>query len=164
MTLSISELDAMSEQEVAAVFRDCCGATRWVDGMTDRRPFRSRETLFKAADEEWDECIESDWREAFSQHPRIGDRDARGTAADEQSGARVASATVQEELRRINRAYEDKFGHIYIVCASGKSAEEMLEIAQARMNNDPGTELRAAAEEQRKIMHIRLKNLAGEVT
>lgn len=154
----------MSEQEVAAIFRDCCGATRWVDGMTDRRPFRSRDALFKAADAEWDECAERDWKEAFSCHPRIGDRDARGTAADEQSGALNASTTIQEELHRINRAYEDKFGHIYIVCASGKTAEEMLEIARQRMSNDPQTELRAAAEEQRKIMHIRLKKLAGEET
>lgn len=162
MTLSISELDAMSEQEVAAIFRECCGATRWVDAMTDRRPFRSRDALVKAADEEWRRCDERDWLEAFSHHPRIGDLTAEGTGAQEQSGARNASLSTQEELNRVNHAYEERFGHIYIVCATGKSADEMLAIARDRMNNDRDTELRIAAEEQRKIMHIRLRKLLGD--
>jgi OHCU decarboxylase len=164
LTLSISELDAMSEQEVAEIFRVCCGATRWVDAMTDRRPFRSRQALLNAANEEWDKCDERNWLEAFSHHPRIGDRSAEGIAAQEQSGAHNAALSSQEELDRINRAYEERFGHIYIVCASGKSAEEMLAIARDRMNNDRETELRAAAEEQRKIMHIRLGKLLGDET
>lgn len=132
--------------------------------MTDRRPFRSREAVIRAADEEWDRCSDRDWLEAFSHHPRIGDRDAHGRAAEEQSGARNASDTMVDELRRTNRAYEEKFGHIYIVCATGKSAEEMLAIARLRMQNDPGTELRIAAEEQRKIMQIRLRSLLGDAT
>ena len=164
MTLTISELDAMSEQEVAAVFRECCGASRWVDGMTDRRPFRSRDAVFKAADEEWDQCTERDWVEAFSHHPRIGDRSAQGIASSEQSGARTATEEVRSELARANEAYEKKFGHIYIVCATGKTATEMLDIARQRMQNDSTTELRVAAEEQRKIMHIRLEKLLGAET
>ena len=151
----------MSEQDVAAAFRGCCGASRWVDGMTDRRPFRSRDAVFRAADEEWDKCTESDWLEAFSHHPRIGDRTARGAASDEQSGIRAAAEDVHADLERINRAYEEKFGHIYIVCATGKTADEMLDIARARMRNDVETELHVAAEEQRKIMHIRLEKLFG---
>jgi len=162
LTLSITELDAMSEQDVAAVFRSCCGASRWVDGMTDRRPFRSRDALLKAADEEWDKCSERDWLEAFSHHPKIGDVDAEGTAAQEQAGARNAAVATQDELKKINRSYEERFGHIFIVCATGKSAQEMLAIARDRMNNDRETELRTAAEEQRKIMHIRLQKLLGE--
>jgi OHCU decarboxylase len=162
LTLSISELDGMSEQDVAAVFRECCGASRWVDGMTDRRPFRSRNAVLAAADEEWNKCSEKDWLEAFSRHPRIGDRTATGPAATEQSAAYTADILVQDELRRMNRAYEEKFGHLYIVCATGKSADEMLEIARHRMRNDVATELRTAAEEQRKIMQIRLKKLLGE--
>ena len=154
----------MPEQEVAAVFRECCGASHWVDGMTDRRPFRSREAVFRAADQEWDECGESDWLEAFSHHPRIGDRSVRGTASDEQSGARGANEEIQAELERTNKAYEDKFGHIYIVCATGKTAEEMLDIARRRMQNDPATELRVAAEEQRRIMHLRPEKLLGAET
>jgi 2-oxo-4-hydroxy-4-carboxy-5-ureidoimidazoline decarboxylase len=164
LTVSIAELDAMSEEGVAEVLRSCCGSSRWVDAMTDRRPFRSRDSLFRASDEEWSRCTRDDWLEAFAHHPRIGDRHARGTAADEQAGARNASDDIQDELRYINRAYEEKFGHIYIVCATGKSAEEMLGVARARMDNDPETELRIAAEEQRKIMHIRLSKILGEET
>ena len=151
----------MSEQDVAAVFRECCGASHWVDGMTDRRPFRSRDAVFRAADDEWDKCSEQDWLEAFSHHPRIGDRTAGGTASDEQSGVRSATQRTRLELERTNQAYEEKFGHIYIVCATGKTADEMLDIARARLQNDPATELRVAAEEQRKIMHIRLEKLLG---
>ena len=154
----------MPEQDVAEILRQCCGATRWVDAMTDRRPFRSRQGLLKAADEAWDKCDERDWLEAFSHHPRIGDPTTEGIEAQEQSGARNAALTTQEELKRINRDYEVRFGHIYIVCATGKTAEEMLAIARDRMNNDRGTELRIAAEEQRKIMHIRLEKLLGEET
>ena len=88
----------------------------------------------------------------------------RGTASDEQSGARGANEEIQAELERTNKAYEDKFGHIYIVCATGKTAEEMLDIARRRMQNDPATELRVAAEEQRRIMHLRLEKLLGAET
>jgi 2-oxo-4-hydroxy-4-carboxy-5-ureidoimidazoline decarboxylase len=154
----------MSEHDVAAIFKGCCGATRWVDAMTDRRPFRSRDALFKAADQEWSRCDERDWLEAFSHHPRIGDVTAEGTAAQEQSGARDASVSTQQALTEINRTYEQRFGHIYIVCATGKSAEEMLAIARERMNNDREAELRVAAGEQRKIMHIRLEKLLGDET
>ena len=132
--------------------------------MADRRPFRSREALLNAASEEWNKCGEHDWLEAFSHHPRIGDSSVAGAAAQEQSGARDTAVTTRQELSEINRAYEEKFGHIYIVCATGKTAEEMLAIARQRMNNDPDTELRAAADEQRKIMNIRLEKLLGEET
>lgn len=152
----------MSESEAAEALRACCGSSRWVDAMTGRRPFRSRDALFKAADEEWSRTNENDWLEAFSHHPRIGDRSTKGWAAGEQLGAQNATMTIQDELARINREYEDKFGHIYIVCATGKSADEMLAIAKSRMNNDRESELRVAAEEQRKIMQIRLEKLTGE--
>jgi 2-oxo-4-hydroxy-4-carboxy-5-ureidoimidazoline decarboxylase len=159
---TVAELDAMSESEAAEALRACCGSSRWVDAMTARRPFRSRDALFKAADEEWSRTNEKDWLEAFSHHPRIGDRSTKGWAAGEQQGAQNATLTVQDELARINREYEDKFGHIYIVCATGKTADEMLAIAKSRMSNDRETELRTAAEEQRKIMQIRLEKLTGD--
>jgi 2-oxo-4-hydroxy-4-carboxy-5-ureidoimidazoline decarboxylase len=159
---TVAELDAMSESEAAEALRACCGSSRWVDGMTARRPFRSRDALFKAADEEWSRTNENDWLEAFSHHPRIGDRSTKGWAAGEQQGAQNATVTIQDELARVNREYEDKFGHIYIVCATGKTADEMLAIAKSRMYNDRESELKAAAEEQRKIMQIRLEKLTGE--
>jgi 2-oxo-4-hydroxy-4-carboxy-5-ureidoimidazoline decarboxylase len=118
--------------------------------------------LFRAADEEWSRTTEKDWLEAFSHHPRIGDRSTKGWAAGEQQGAQNANVTVRNELARINREYEETFGHIYIVCATGKTADEMLAIAKSRLNNDRESELKVAAEEQRKIMHIRLEKLIGE--
>jgi 2-oxo-4-hydroxy-4-carboxy-5-ureidoimidazoline decarboxylase len=159
---TVAELDAMPESEAAEVLRSCCGSSQWIDAMTARRPFRSRDVLFKAADEEWSRTTEKDWLEAFSHHPRIGDRSTHGWAASEQHGAQNAAITVQDELARINREYEEKFGHIYIVCATGKTAEEMLAIAKSRMNNDRENELKIAAEEQRRIMQIRLEKLTGE--
>jgi OHCU decarboxylase len=128
--------------------------------MIARRPFASEESLIADANEAWDETGPDDWHEAFSHHPKIGDK-VSGKEAAEQAGAQSAAKSVKEELADINREYEKKFGHIYIVCASGKSAEEMLQIAQERMHNNPSTELRIAAEEQRKIMELRLRKLCA---
>jgi 2-oxo-4-hydroxy-4-carboxy-5-ureidoimidazoline decarboxylase len=159
---TVAELDAMPESEAAEALRACCGSSRWIDAMTARRPFRSRDALFKAADEEWSRTTEKDWLEAFSHHPRIGDRSTKGWAAGEQQGAQNANVTVRNELARINREYEAKFGRLFIVFAPGKTADEMLAIAKSRLNNDRESELKVAAEEQRKIMHIRLEKLIGE--
>jgi OHCU decarboxylase len=164
VSVAVAELDVMPASEAATVLRSCCGATRWVDAMIAHRPFGSRDALFAAADDEWSRCTSSDWLEAFAHHPRIGERNVEGAAAAEQSGAQDAGRDIQEELRRANQAYEKKFGHIYIVCATGKTAEEMLEIARNRMSNDPQAELCVAAEQQRKIMQIRLRKLVGDDT
>lgn len=126
--------------------------------MVARRPFESKEDLFAAADEVWSQCGPVDWREAFSHHPRIG-ASVSGKEAAEQAGAQSAPLSVMDELARVNHQYEERFGHIYIVCATGKSAEAMLAIAQGRLKNEPDTELRIAAEEQRKIMQLRLRKL-----
>jgi len=111
-----------------------------------------------SCDECWSHLTRDDFLEAFSHHPRIGDR-ATGAEAAEQASAQSASPSVKEQLARINREYEEKFGYIYIVCASGKSAEEMLAIAKSRLHNDPDVELKVAAEEQRKITHLRMEKL-----
>jgi OHCU decarboxylase len=126
--------------------------------MLTHRPFTSGEQLSRAADQEWSKCGPDDWHEAFSHHPRIGAA-VSGKEASEQAGAQSAPGSVREELAQVNREYEEKFGHIYIVCATGKTAEEMLSIARARLCNDADTELRIAAEEQRKIMQLRLRKL-----
>jgi len=126
--------------------------------MVEQRPFDSSDDLFRAAEQAWSQCGPLDWEEAFSHHPRIG-ADVRGREASEQAGALSASSSVKEELARVNSLYEEKFGHIYIVCATGKSAEEMLANATQRLANDHETELRIAAEEQRKIMQLRLRKL-----
>lgn len=140
--------------------------------MVARRPFRSDGELLSAADEVWHACGENDWLEAFAHHPRIGgtrskrvqSTEARDWSAGEQRGVASASVTVQDELAEMNRAYEDRFGFIYIVCATGKTPEEMLEIGRRRLANDRAAELRIAAEEQRKITQIRLRKLLGVET
>ena len=126
--------------------------------MVSRRPFGSKEDLFAAADVAWSECGPADFHEAFAHHPRIGAH-VTGKEAAEQAGAQSASSSTKAELADVNRAYEEKFGHIYIVCATGKSAEEMLSIARARLHNAPDVELKTAADEQRKIMQLRLRKL-----
>jgi 2-oxo-4-hydroxy-4-carboxy-5-ureidoimidazoline decarboxylase len=136
--------------------------------MMQRRPFGSLETLLAVAKDVWFSLIPADWQEAFADHPRIGDREAlkkrfpetRHLAAREQSGVDVAGHDVLEALAAGNERYEKKHGYIFIVCATGLSAEEMLERLEARLDNDPWTELRLAADEQAKITEIRLRRLA----
>ncbi len=130
--------------------------------MVNRRPFNSLDAILKASDEEWQSTNERDWHEAFAHHPRIGDRTASGWAGGEQAGVLSAEESLQEAIAAVNQEYEDYFGHIYIVYASGRTAEEMVADARARMNNDPSTELRIAAAEQHKITQLRLRKLLGE--
>lgn len=161
------KLDTLSDADAAAQLRACCGSTRWVAAMMAARPFGSVERAKSEADRIWRGLAPSDWREAFNHHPRIGERkaavaqDATGAAWSSQEQSRVADAdaAVKAELARVNAEYERRFGHIYIVCATGKSAGEMLTIARGRMTNDSETELGVAAEEQRKIMQLRLSKL-----
>lgn len=115
----------------------------------------------RAADECWANLGPRDWLEAFTHHPRIGER-VSGAEASEQAGAQSADDLIKAQIADVNRQYEARFGHIYIVCASGKSAEEMLAIARSRLQNDPAAELGIAAEEQRKIMHLRLEKILNE--
>ena len=162
-------LDESGDEDARALLATCCGARRWVERMNARRPFRDRDTLLAAARDEWLALEPADWLEAFTHHPRIGDRDAleRRFAAtaqlsgQEQAGINTAGADVLDALAAGNRAYEDRFGFIFIVCATGKRAEEMLGLLQARLENDRRTELRIAAEEQAKITEIRLLGLGA---
>ena len=126
--------------------------------MVARRPFDTVADVLASADEAWDECGPTDFLEAFSHHPRIGEK-VEGKEAAEQAGAIEAGDRIRDELAKANQRYEEKFGHIYIVCATGKSAEEMLAIAKSRYGNSPDREMRIAAEEQRKITQLRLRKL-----
>jgi 2-oxo-4-hydroxy-4-carboxy-5-ureidoimidazoline decarboxylase len=163
-------LDAIADDKAAELLRACCGSSRWVAGMIESRPFGSATNARKRADEIWNGLAPEDWLEAFSHHPRIGERaaavkqNARGSAwsSEEQSGMGAASGDVKADLARVNEDYERRFGFIYIVCASGKSAADLLAIAQSRLGNAPDTELRVAAEEQRKIMQLRLSKLLDQ--
>ncbi len=169
MTQSVATFDALPADEAAGLLRACCGASRWVDGMLARRPFGAPDAALRAADEAWAPLGEADWMEAFSHHPRIGEtraaavQDARaaGWSAGEQAGVARTPATVREQLAEVNREYERRFGHIYIVCASGRSAEELLDVARGRLQNEPAAELRVAAAEQHRITRLRLEKLLG---
>lgn len=151
----VAAFDAMSVAEAEAVLLACGGARGWVRGMLARRPFGSAARARAAADECWATLGPGDWREAMAHHPRIGER-GNAQSAREQSGVAGASAEERAALAEANRAYEARFGHIYIVCAAGKSAAELLRVAQARLANEPVQELRVAGEELRQIMQLRL--------
>jgi len=138
--------------------------------MASKRPMDEEAALLAASDEIWRGLGEADWLEAFQSHPRIGESRAEKAAPPESSAwseqeqqmAATADEAIKMALKRGNRKYERKFGRIFIVCATGKSASEILEILRRRLHNDVATELRQAAEEQRQIMHIRLKKwIAG---
>lgn len=167
MTVSVAELNAMSDDRATELLTECCGASAWVAAMVARRPFGSRDAVLWGADDAYASLTPSDWLEAFAHHPRIGERTSalaqgeRGSAwsVGEQAGIDRARDDVRDELATTNREYEQRFGHIYIVCATGKTASEMLSLALARLRNEPEAELRVAAEEQRKIMHLRLEKL-----
>lgn len=162
-------VDTAPADEARELLRTCCGSGRWVERMLARRPFGSLEALLDAARAEWFALPPADWQEAFAAHPRIGDLSSlrerfagtRHLAAREQSGVDDASEGVLAALAEGNAAYEQKFGHIFIVCATGLTAEEMLARLRARLSNDPDTEIGIAAEEQARITELRLKKLAS---
>jgi 2-oxo-4-hydroxy-4-carboxy-5-ureidoimidazoline decarboxylase len=135
---------------------ECCGSVRWVDRLLARRPFENSEQLFEDAEEVWWGLEESDWLEAFSKHPQIGARGALSAwSKEEQAGMDEATGSMDER----NQEYFEKFGWIFITCATGKSAEEIRGEVERRLLNAPADEIRIAAAEQAKIMQIRLRKL-----
>jgi OHCU decarboxylase len=151
------------EAEAISAMIACCGARRWAEGMVALRPIENVFALSEAADRVWAAMEEPDWMEAFACHPRIGERNVSHATAQsaawsrqEQSSVTQAEQQVLDELAAGNALYEQRFGFTYIVCATGKSAEEMLEILNRRLSCDRASELREAAEQQRQITQIRL--------
>jgi OHCU decarboxylase len=156
--VTLDELNALARDAAERQLAKCCGSTRWASAMAALRPFRNVDQLHRAADEIWASLDGADWLEAFAHHPRIGER-STGWASEEQSGTRGAAAHTRERLAKLNHDYERKFGHVFLICAAGKGADKMLAQLEARMNNDPATELRVAADEQAKITRLRLEKL-----
>ncbi len=163
-------LDELNQLDVAAagkVFTQCCAAQRWVQGMVQVRPFHDESALFSAADAIWNTMTEADWREAFLAHPQIGNvntlrekfANTKALAAGEQASVQVASEATLQALATGNQDYLEKFGFIFIVFATGKSAADMLALLQARLPNSREQELRNAALEQHKITRLRLEKL-----
>jgi 2-oxo-4-hydroxy-4-carboxy-5-ureidoimidazoline decarboxylase len=147
----------------------CNGSRAWAEGMAALRPFESPFDLTCTADRVWAALEVHDWHQAFDSHPRIGEHKAKAAteaslamSANEQSAAQLTD-DIQQQLAEANREYDEKFGRIFIVCATGKTAEQMLAILRSRLANDPATELREAAEQQRQITQLRLRKwLAGQ--
>lgn len=165
--MTLNEINSTETQQLIEKLMLCCGSTNWASAMAEARPYSSEAALLEKADTVWNNLSASDWKEAFTHHPKIGDIESlrkkfASTAAwaeGEQSGTSSASDEVLRKLAELNDVYERTYGYIFIVCATGKSAEEMLEILESRLQNNPEEELRIAAGEQQKITRIRLEKL-----
>lgn len=161
-----SRLDALPDAEAQAALARCFGARRWVEAMLRARPFHDGARLDRAIDRAFDALVADDWLEAFAAHPRIGEKKERLAAfahaedsEREQAGVRGAHVATLAALSDGNRRYEEKFGHVFLVCATGKSADQMLAILRSRLANGPEAELAIAAGEQKKITRLRLAEL-----
>lgn len=169
LSTAAAHLDGLPEAEAEAALTRCCGASRWVAGMLARRPFGDGPRLLDAAEQAWAGLERADILEAFDHHPRIGaNLDAlrdkfsatANWSASEQSTVAAADEATLVRLRDGNLAYEARFGYIFIVCATGKSAAQMLALLEQRLTHDPAQELAIAAAEQAKITRLRLEKLA----
>lgn len=162
-------LNALTEAGARAELLNCCGSSRWAAAMLAARPFASDAELFDAAERSWWAFDRVDWLEAFAAHPRIGDGVAAGPghsatrewSRQEQARAATAPPEVRAALAAGNVEYERRFGHVFLICATGRSADEILVELRRRLENDPGREIREAAGEQAKITRLRLARLAA---
>ena len=163
--MTLESLNALDLLAARAALERCCGARRWIDGMLARRPFAGESDLFGAALEIWERLGAEDWKEAFAHHPRIGDLSSLRDrwAGAEQAGSARASEETLLALKEGNDAYFDKFGFIFIVNASGKSAADMLEILRRRLPRPIGEEIKEAAEQHAAITRLRLEKMLREV-
>jgi 2-oxo-4-hydroxy-4-carboxy-5-ureidoimidazoline decarboxylase len=160
-------LDLAPPGEARRLLATCCGSSAWVERMVRRRPFTSVDRLLANAREAWVDLTWTDWLEAFAHHPQIGDRaelarrfaQTAHLSEQEQRGVDGAPGEILDRLAAANRAYHDRFGYIFIVCATGRSAAEMLALLRERLPNDASTEIKIAAAEQAKITELRLKAL-----
>lgn len=165
--IGLGRLNRLSETETENELLKCCGSKDWARLVMAERPFESVDDLITRAERVWWSLEPRAWLEAFHSHPKIGEKkaasavaaEAQGWSEDEQSGTRNSTQDTMEALAQLNRMYEEKFGYIFIVCASGKSSEEMVATLRARLENPADQELRIAAAEHAKITQLRLKRL-----
>jgi 2-oxo-4-hydroxy-4-carboxy-5-ureidoimidazoline decarboxylase len=169
MSALLTRWNLLPREQAAKEILPCCGSTAWADGMASRRPFADEASLLSASDEVWRNLAKADWLEAFASHPRIGESGKASSPAKssqwsmrEQEKVAAGEDAVKRELADGNAEYEQRFGRIFIVCATGKSGTEILEILRRRLGNDEATELHEAAEQQRMITHIRLRKFLSE--
>jgi 2-oxo-4-hydroxy-4-carboxy-5-ureidoimidazoline decarboxylase len=161
----VAFLDDVDDGAVRESLSACCASTRWVEGMLAARPFLDLDDAYRHSDQVLAELDWSDVREALDAHPRIGQRVGgahreAGWSRSEQSGAADASADVAEQLRAGNIEYEARFGFVFLICATGLSADQMIAALRHRLCNDPATERDVVREELRRIVRLRLEKLA----
>ena len=162
----LGRLNSLAASDAIEEFLKCCGSKNWARQMV-AAGHDSLDEMIADADRVWWSLGAQDWLEAFHSHPKIGEQKAAAATAveaqqwceAEQSGIRDSAQQTLDDLAKLNHAYEEKFGYIFIVCASGKSCEELLAILRERLSNDPVEELRIAAAEQAKITRLRLRKL-----
>ena len=160
-------LNSLSTDEAVKELLQCCGSKRWARQMADARPYENLADAIARANEIWQSLDRDDWLEAFRSHPKIGEKksaetvsaQARQWSGQEQAGVNTASTETTNALATLNHAYEQKFGFIFIICATGKTSDEMLDALRERLDHDPAEELPIAAAEQSKITELRLKKL-----
>ena len=165
--MTIETLNGLAFSEAAAQFNLCCGATNWIKIMNQSRPFQNKNEVYQQAESIWLSLSSEDWLEAFTHHPKIGNinslrkkfQNTKSISKNEQSGVNNATESTLKDLAESNQLYEDKFGFIFIVCATGKSSDEMLALIKMRLNNNAKIEMQNAAKEQNKITQLRLKTL-----
>ena len=163
MTITLEQFNLLREAETERRLLACCGSIAWAREVAAGRPYYDFNQLLATGDRVWASLTPDDWREAFARHPRIGERagSVRSTAEHwserEQARARDSSVATLAELAALNAEYEQRFGHVFLICATGKTADEIVASARTRLHNDSDTELRVAAEEQRRITHLRLR-------
>ena len=169
MSAVLKRWNLLPMEQAAKDILPCCGSTAWAQGMASLKPFADEASLLSASDEVWRNLAKADWLEVFSSHPRIGELAKTGSHAKssqwstrEQEKVAAGEDAVKRELTDGNAEYERRFGRIFIVCATGKSGPEILEILRRRLGNDEDTELQEAAGQQRMITHIRLKKWLSE--
>ena len=167
MHAHLAWLNSLTADEAAKELLQCCGSKRWAEEMANGRPYPNEETLLTSAHDVWWSLERSDWLEAFRSHPKIGEKKAADKVSaqsqqwsgQEQSGVANASQNTVDSLAALNEAYEQKFGFIFIICATGKTSDEMLSALRERLQHDREAELPIAAAEQGKITELRLKKL-----
>jgi 2-oxo-4-hydroxy-4-carboxy-5-ureidoimidazoline decarboxylase len=164
----LARWNALDAESAANEVLPCCGSRVWAREVTAKRPYVDEQALLKVASEEWLHLSKGDWQEAFDSHPRIGQRHAIHATAQslrwseqEQSKAASSNDDLKDALADANARYEERFGRIFIICATSKTTTEILEMLERRMKNDPATELRETAEQQRQITQLRLHRWLG---
>ncbi|HXC04072.1 MAG TPA: 2-oxo-4-hydroxy-4-carboxy-5-ureidoimidazoline decarboxylase [Bacteroidia bacterium] len=165
--MTLQELNTSDSAGCQAELFKCCGSSNWARQLCALRPFQTKEDLLQQSDRIWNACTDADAMEAFSHHPPIGDlknlekkfADTKEWAGGEQAGVNAAGKETLQALAEGNALYEKRFGYIFIVCASGKSAQEMLDLLTARLHNNAETERMIARAEQNKITHLRIHKL-----